>query len=113
MFMVVMQYIPGTSLLRASLPLPAPDLEAVRWDIKQALNLLHVQDLVFGDLWEANVLYLPEDGGCALLVDFDGVCQHGMEKIGILLVSTLMWGLVWIGCRSWKSHMIFRTLRGL
>ena len=85
MYMVVMQYIPDASLLNASLPLPAPNLEAVRRDIKQALDLLHAQDLVFGDLREANVLYLPEGGGRALLVDFDGVGRHGKDRYSACL----------------------------
>jgi len=70
--MVIMQYISrseGTSLHHASLPPPA--LEAIRRDITQALELLHEEDPVFGDLRESNVLYLPDEG--CVLVDFEDV----------------------------------------
>jgi len=35
-----------------------------------------------------------------------------MGKIGILLVSILKQGLVWLGCRSWKSRMMPKTCKG-
>ena len=79
-FMVVMQYIPqseGTSLCYASLSPPA--IETVRRDVSRALELLHGQNLVFGDLRESNVLYLP-DKGRAMLVDFDDVGRDGEDR---------------------------------
>ena len=78
-FMVVMQYIPqleGASLRGASLPPSA--LEVVRRDVSCALELLHGQNLVFGDIQESNVLYLPDDGR-ALLVGFDNVGRDGED----------------------------------
>jgi len=80
MFMVVMEYLPGTSLRDVPLPLPAATYEAVRRDISRALELLHEQDFVFGYLHEANLLYLPEDSGRALLVDFDNVGRDGKDE---------------------------------
>jgi len=77
--MVVMEYLPVTSLRDVPLPLSAATYEAVRRDVSRALELLHEQDLVFGDLQEANLLYLPEDGGRALLVDFDNVGCDGKD----------------------------------
>ena len=82
MFMVVMEYLPGASLRDVPLPLPATTYEAVRRDVSRALELLHEQDLVFGDLQAENLLYLPEDGGRTLLVDFDDVGHDGKDRYG-------------------------------
>lgn len=85
MFMVIMQYIPeseGTSLRNLSPPLSA--LEAIRRDVSRALELLHGEDLVFGDLREVNVLYL-RDKDRALLVDFDGVGRDGEDRYSACL----------------------------
>ena len=73
MFMVIVEYFPGASLRDAPSPLPVAVYEAVRRDVSRALELLHEQDLVFGHLVEENLLYLPEDVGRALLVDFENV----------------------------------------
>ena len=85
MFMVVMQYIPkseGTSLFALSPPPPA--LETIRRDVSQALELLHGEGLVFGDLRELNVLYLPEKDR-ALLIDFDGAGEDGKDRYSTCL----------------------------
>ena len=82
MYMIVMDYIPkseGQSLHSAP-PLLSSALEVVQRGIDQALNLLHEKGLVFGDLREANVLYLPEGGGRVMLVDFDGVGLDGRDR---------------------------------
>lgn len=86
--MVVMQHIPDASLLRASLPLPTSALEVDLWDVAQTLELLHAQHLVFGDLREANVLYLPGDVvvPCVLIL----MVFVGMEKTGTPFVLTLV-----------------------
>ena len=86
MYMVVMEYIPkskGQSLFVA--PQPQSALESIRKDIEKALNLLHGDDLVFGDLREPNVLYLPDGEGRALLVDFDGVGRDGKDEYSACL----------------------------
>jgi len=86
MYMVVMEYIPkseGQSLFAA--PPPPPALEGIRKDIKRALDLLHENGFVFGDLRESNVLYLPKDGGRVLPVDFDNVGEHGKGKYSACL----------------------------
>jgi len=85
MFMVVMEYLPGTPLLDVWLPIPASVHEAIRRDVPRALELLHEQDLVFGDLREGNLLYLPEDGGRILLVDFDRVGRDGKDRYSACL----------------------------
>ena len=84
MYMVVMEYIPRSrrrdlySATSGSPPLEVVP-EVVRRDVTKALNLLHEEHLVFGDLRETNMLYLPEDGGRVLLVDFDGVGRDGED----------------------------------
>jgi len=86
MYMVVMEYVPkakGQSLFIA--PPPQSALEDVREGIDRALDLLHEKDLVFGDLREPNVLYLPGDTGRVLLVDFDGVGQDGKDRYSACL----------------------------
>ena len=85
MFMVIMQYVQssgGASLSTGSLSPPV--LEAVHRDISKALKLLHEQDLVFGDLRESNVLYLPNERR-AMLVDFDAVGRHGEDRYSACL----------------------------
>lgn len=85
MYMVVMEYIAkpkGWSIdciSSARDPPPPPAPEVVRRDVTKALGLLHKENLVFGDLREPNLLYLPEDGGRVLLIDFDGV---GVDRVG-------------------------------
>jgi len=86
MYMVVMEYIESAKSLRnASLSLPIYALEVVKRDVPEALKLLHSQGLVFGDLREQNVLYLPDGGGRALLVDFDGVGRDGEDRYSACL----------------------------
>ena len=85
MYMVVMEYVSAKSLRNASLSLPIYALEVVKRDVPEALKLLHSQGLVFGDLREQNVLYLPDGGGRALLVDFDGVGRDGEDRYSACL----------------------------
>ena len=84
-FMAVMQYVPGASLFNTPMPLPTSAQEVVRRDVSKALKLLHGAHFVFGDLREANVLYLPEDGGRALLIDFDNVSRDGEDRYSACL----------------------------
>ena len=82
-YMVVMEYIPrteGRSIDRRSsgpaLPRNLPQI--VERDVSKALDLLHGQGLVFGDLRAPNLLYLANpNGGRVMLVDFDGVARDG------------------------------------
>ena len=87
MYMVVMEYVPkskGQSLYAAPPPSPSA-LEVIRQGIGQALDLLHKEGLVFGDLREGNMLYLPEGEGRVLLVDFDGVGEDGKGRYSATL----------------------------
>ena len=95
MYMVVMEYVPklsGQSILVA--PPPQSALEAVQMDIDRALNLLHEKDLVFGDLREQNVLYLPGDRSRVLLVDFDCVGQDRKDRYSACLNPEANLGVV-------------------
>jgi len=85
MCIVVMEHLSAESLHNVSLPLPTSALEVVKSDVSEALKLLHAQGLVFGDLREQNVLYSPEGGGRALLVDFDGVGRDGEDRYSACL----------------------------
>lgn len=81
MHMVVMEYIPNSKGKSISwTPISQPVLDVVQRDVTKALDLLHKKDLVFGDLRETNLLYLPEDGGRVLFVDFDGVGRHEVDR---------------------------------
>ena len=96
MYMVVMEYIPkskGQSLYAASPPPPSA-LEVIQRGIDRALDLLHEEGLVFGDLREGNVLYLPEGEGRVLLVDFDGVGQDGKDRYSATLSPDAKLGVV-------------------
>ncbi|KAF9779324.1 hypothetical protein BJ322DRAFT_1089798, partial [Thelephora terrestris] len=84
MYMVVMEYIPesrgrsaDTKVYDYGPPLPPNLPQIVQQEVHKALRLLHEQQLVFGDLREPNLLYLPESGGRILLVDFDMVGGDG------------------------------------
>ena len=103
MYMVVMEYIPnsrGWSLdLLSSVddPPSLPKPEVIHRDIRKALGLLRGQGLVFGDLREANSLYLPEGGGRVLLVDFDGVGLDGKDRYSLCLNPDLE-----LGVKRWQ-----------
>ena len=88
-----------------------PDLEVVPKDVSQALRLLHDSTLVFGDLREGNLLYLPNDGGRVLLINFIVLVATGWTST--LLALTLKQGMAWMGCRSWRSRTMLRIWRGL
>jgi len=91
--MVVMEYLEDAKTLYHFFPKSVPDLNlpppdvrlspvdvsAVRRDLDKAVALLGQEDLVFGDIRQANVLYLPKESR-TFLVDFDGVGEHGKDR---------------------------------
>jgi serine/threonine protein kinase len=103
MHMVVMEYIPksrGWSIdphSSADNPHPPPAPAVINRDVTKALGLLHEGDFVFGDLREANLLYLPEDGGRVLFVDFDGVGMDGKDRYSACLNPNLQ-----LGVKRWQ-----------
>ena len=67
--MVVMDRVDGKSLWQIQTdktPIPTIVLEHVR----QAVHLLHQQNIVFGDLRDPNILY-DASKNCTVIVDFD------------------------------------------
>ena len=85
MYMVVMQYIPeseGGSLRKRSMKRSI--LDTIRRDVTRALELLHEQEFVFGDLQELNVLYLASEDR-AMLVGFDDVGREGKDRYSCCL----------------------------
>ena len=90
MYMVVMEYISearshSVHTLSNGSPPPGELPELVKREVSKALHLLHDHDLVFGDLREPNLLYLPEGGGRVLLVDFDGVGRDNVDRYSACL----------------------------
>jgi len=69
LYMVVMDRVDGKSIWQLQVkgtPIPAVVLEKV----EEAVDLLHENDIVFGDLRDPNILY-GADEDCVKLVDFD------------------------------------------
>jgi hypothetical protein len=58
-------------------------------DVRRAINLLHEQDYVFGDLRDANVLKLKNDH--AMLVDFDWSGKEGQALYPMGLNTHITW----------------------
>ena len=91
MYMIVMDYTPkekGWSIvpgLKGGPTIPRNLPEIVERDVTKDLNLLHEQDLVFCDLREPNLLYLPEGEGRLLFVDFDWVGRHKVDRYSACL----------------------------
>ncbi|CAE7183802.1 unnamed protein product [Rhizoctonia solani] len=92
-FMVVME-LSGTSLDNYP-ELEQSTLEKVRNDIKKALEILHKNSLVFGDLRPPNVLITRTDNGSlrGQLVDFDwcGIEGKANYPVGMNQGRTLGW----------------------
>ncbi|KAL5522337.1 hypothetical protein ACEPAF_2194 [Sanghuangporus sanghuang] len=74
MYMVIMDYIEDTPLYLAK----PEDPEKVLSDVETAIDLLHAQNLVFGDLRVQNIVLKPK--GKAMLIDFDWVGKHNVDR---------------------------------
>jgi serine/threonine protein kinase len=72
---IVMEQIPGSTLLPrvGNLPLPYADAVAIAWKIAQALDDLHRQHVIHLDVKPSNVMFRPS--GEAVLLDF-GLSHH-------------------------------------
>jgi len=94
--MVVMEYMSSAKplhyFLLSSPPSPPPNADVVHRDVRKALDLLHEQNWVFGDLRQINVLYSSEDER-AFLVDFDWVGKHKVDRYSPCLNNTLGLGV--------------------
>ncbi|KAF8601301.1 hypothetical protein BDV93DRAFT_475718 [Ceratobasidium sp. AG-I] len=83
--MIVMEYVPNTDLYDyLGLPSTKPgsaELEAIREDVEKAVDMLHKENLVFGDLRAPNVIVVKRgDKTGGMLVDFDWCGTVGDAK---------------------------------
>jgi serine/threonine protein kinase len=82
--MVVMEYIEGETLDNVTQISPR-----VIGEIRHALDLLHRQGYVFGDLRRPNVMIT--DNGEVKLIDFDWAGFHGKSQYPLLISPNLAW----------------------
>ncbi|KAF8956121.1 hypothetical protein BDZ97DRAFT_1672053 [Flammula alnicola] len=89
LYMVVMDRVDGKSLWQLQIdekPIPAVVSEHVR----QAVCLLHEQNIVFGDLRAPNILY-EVSKSCAVIVDFDWPGMHQVDRYPATLNPANNW----------------------
>jgi hypothetical protein len=84
--MVVMEYIEGRTLSNAG---NAVDREYVKNRIREAVELLHSDNLVFGDLRSPNVMITDEND--VKLVDFNWAGEDGQSRYPYLISSQIAW----------------------
>ncbi|KAF8331812.1 hypothetical protein F5887DRAFT_994791 [Amanita rubescens] len=89
LLMVVMDYVKGgtlTELLRSSPP--KSRLDPIIKSVEKAIELLHANDLVFGDLRTPNILV---DGNGAKLVDYDWCGVHQVDRYPFIIGDAIEW----------------------
>jgi len=82
--MVVMEYIDGETLNRAT-RIPSTFKDRIR----HALNVLHDQGYIFGDLRQPNVMVTKNEE--VKLIDFDWAGLHMKSQYPLLMSSNLTW----------------------
>jgi hypothetical protein len=95
LFMVVMDRVHGKlawDLVQRRELIPYEAYE----DIRDAIKVLHSDNLVFGDLRTPNIMVVPSgpgtDARCrGMLLDFDWVADHGIGRYPASLDDTLGW----------------------
>jgi hypothetical protein len=92
LFMVVMDRVHGKlawDLVQRNELIP----DEVYEDIRDAITLLHSDNLVFGDLRTPNIMVVPSGSGrCrGMLIDFDWVGEHGVGRYPASLDDGLEW----------------------
>jgi serine/threonine protein kinase len=85
--MVVMEFIEGQTLGESRLN--KETVESVRRTLEAALELLHGNGLVFGDVRSPNVIITPAKG--VKLIDFDWAGEEGQAKYPYLISSVFPW----------------------
>ncbi|KAG8740820.1 hypothetical protein FRC10_003848 [Ceratobasidium sp. 414] len=90
MRMIVMEYVPAKNLHDYLFQKPQDDCEAaklsIKTDLTAALQIVHEEGLVFGDLRKPNVLVVEKGTRVgAMLIDFDWCSQHqtGRYPLGL------------------------------
>ena len=84
LFMVVMNHVDGETAWHAGNRGELLPYDIYK-DIKNAVELLHSKDLVFGDLRTPNIMVVPGGSGSdarrrGMLIDFDWVGAHGIGR---------------------------------
>lgn len=89
--MIVMEFINGVDLGRF-LEYHAPECASA--DVDKALELLHAQDFVFGDLRNPNIMLVQDSDGTvtgAKLVDFDWCGRHSEGRYPLSMNPGIVW----------------------
>ncbi|PCH39200.1 hypothetical protein WOLCODRAFT_167848 [Wolfiporia cocos MD-104 SS10] len=89
-YVIVMDFVTGDTIFEAKSESLSPD---VLTDIERAVNLLHTNDLVFGDLRQPNVMVVKREDGKhgVMLIDFDWCGEHGEARYPIRLNREIDW----------------------
>ncbi|KAH9918650.1 uncharacterized protein B0H18DRAFT_1030201 [Fomitopsis serialis] len=111
-----MERIPGITvwaMTQSRPPVPFPD--TIWDDVGRALNALHAEDWVFGDLRIPNVMCVPTESGMhAKLVDFDWAGKHGIDRYPATMnVGSMDWTPGMDRYEIMKKHHDLQMLRRL
>jgi len=87
--MVVMDYVDGDTLIVPKRKMNEETIETVRSEIRRALDLLHDNGLVFGDLRPPNVMITK--AGKVKLIDFNWAGDEGQAKYPSLISDDITW----------------------
>ena len=91
LLMIVMEDAKGGTLSRLLNSSPRPPwsrLDTIITSVKQAIELLHAENLVFGDLRTPNILV---DGDDVKLVDYDWCGVHGEDRYPFIINDAIDW----------------------
>jgi serine/threonine protein kinase len=89
LYMVVMEYVDGQTLSTGKGKMDPKTVAIVRSEVRCALDLLHNNGLVFGDLRPPNVMITKAKE--VKLIDFDWAGVSGQVKYPCLISSSVDW----------------------
>ena len=90
LFMIVMEYVEGKTLTKFLQSSPSQGcLDAVLVSVTTAIELLHAEGLVFGDLRTPNIL-VDEDGHVKI-IDFDWAGIDGKHQYPFIVGNGIEW----------------------
>jgi serine/threonine protein kinase len=87
--MVVMEFVDGETLAMAKPKLDRGAMKRVQSEVQRALEVLHSQGLVFGDLRLPNILIIKDDN--VKLIDFNWAGEDGQAKYPPLISQEITW----------------------
>jgi serine/threonine protein kinase len=88
--MVVMEYVDGDTLaVKRGSGIDEVTVKTVRSEVQRALELLHDQGLVFGDLRRPNIMITKD--GRVKLIDFNWAGEEGQAKYPSLISQEIHW----------------------